>query len=68
MFVLLISILLVALGLIYFWLKQQYSYFEGLGIEYDKPTPILGTFKDTMLKKENFIDNLNTVYNKFSSG
>uniref|UniRef100_T1GRR6 Cytochrome P450 n=1 Tax=Megaselia scalaris TaxID=36166 RepID=T1GRR6_MEGSC len=44
------------------------AYFEEIGIEYDKATPFLGTFKAPFLKREHFLDNLETIYKRFDSG
>lgn len=68
MLALILTTILILAGIIYIWLQKQYSYFQGQEIEYDRPTYLLGTFKDVFLKKENLWDNWHTIYNKFNSG
>lgn len=69
MLFILLTVVAIVAGLIYQWTQNQRKYFENIGIEYDKnATPLLGTFKNALLRRENFFDALETVYKKFDSG
>ncbi|KAL5286037.1 hypothetical protein ACFFRR_007615 [Megaselia abdita] len=68
MFFILFSFVAVVFSVIFLYFRNQYKYFEDIGIEYDKATPILGTFKNMILQRESALDNMESVYNKFSSG
>ena len=58
------SIICVLVALAYWWVKETYSFFEKRNIPHDKPTPLLGTHKDVLLQRENFFDNIESVYRK----
>uniref|UniRef100_T1GYJ8 Cytochrome P450 n=1 Tax=Megaselia scalaris TaxID=36166 RepID=T1GYJ8_MEGSC len=69
MFALITAIFAAAICVFILYDREKRKHFETIGIEFDKEAwPLLGSFKDVFLRRQNFFDNLNTVYNRFNSG
>ncbi|XP_037945098.1 cytochrome P450 6g1-like [Teleopsis dalmanni] len=52
-----------AIGLIYFWIKHNYSYWQRKGIPYLKPIPIIGNTKPMLTLKTSIGLNISNIYN-----
>ncbi|KAL5276545.1 hypothetical protein ACFFRR_002018 [Megaselia abdita] len=63
-FLLLISVIV---GLLSYWIKDTYTYFEKRGIASDKPTPLLGSLKDAILNRANLVDIVDRLYKQFDT-
>ncbi|KAL5283302.1 hypothetical protein ACFFRR_005904 [Megaselia abdita] len=63
--IVLIVVTFIAWG--YYWVKKTYSFFDGKNIEHDKPYPIIGSMKEVLMKKVNFLDMIVILYQKFNS-
>lgn len=52
----------VACGALYLWVREKYKYFERLGIEYWKPSFLVGSQKEVFFQKQNFFDSSEPMY------
>lgn len=60
MWLIFIAIILI---IAYVLLRRHYNYFKNHGVAYIKSTPILGTFKDSVLMKKGFYEMIMDIYN-----
>ncbi|KAL5280672.1 hypothetical protein ACFFRR_004594 [Megaselia abdita] len=51
----------------YLWVRDQYKFFEKRGVEFIKPTFLVGNLKDVIFKKQNLFDSAESLYNSGKS-
>ncbi|KAL5280710.1 hypothetical protein ACFFRR_004616 [Megaselia abdita] len=54
--------IVAAFGVFYLWVRERYKYFEKLGIEYAKPTFLVGSQKEVFFQQQNFFDSSEPMY------
>ncbi|KAL5283294.1 hypothetical protein ACFFRR_005901 [Megaselia abdita] len=67
MFIVLAVLIVTLVTIMLLWIKQTYNYFDGFGIIYDKPTPILGSMKDALLQRIHLKTVIENLYKKYKS-
>jgi hypothetical protein len=60
-----LSIIIVALFLLYKWLTSNDGQFEEQGIAFDKPLPVIGNLWPLCTKKEGMVQFVERYYHKF---
>lgn len=58
-------LLLVVIGLVYLYLKHQYSYWSRRGVDQLKPKFFVGNFGDVIMQRANFFIHMGTLYDQF---
>lgn len=60
-----VSVIAVALFLLYRYIAQKYKFFEERNIPYIKPTLLLGNTAPVLLKRQDLLQNIKEMYNAF---
>lgn len=61
-----ICAIVLIIFLVHKYLSREYDYFEKKGIPFSKPTFIVGSRKDFVLRNKSLIDVIKDFYNEFS--